>query len=393
MASVFSRYIARRLLARAGILLFGLAALMMLLDFLANGDQVIAGSDSVLLPILRYTVLRLPEIVAQLLPITAMLAGLLTFAELARHSELTAMAAAGVSKARLAAAVLPVAVLIAVVQFLIEDQAVPVAVGRLRAWGIGDYAPAGDAEGVWLRHGDDILRLHGLDPAAGRIDGVTVFQRDPDGNLVARLAAPSATYEDGGWTLHDVTRTLVGPGVVEHQDRLRWSDDLDPKLLASVLADPRETPLSELLRAIRAQGLGTQPSLSLQALAARAARRAGDDDRDDPDHRRAGAAAERARGAGVVDRVRGGGRVRLLDLRWPRPHGRRSRPAAAGPGGLDTACGVCRERGLAAAAAGTAPGSGSPAWDGSVSARVRRFEHTVVTGRGSLARRRGAPTD
>jgi lipopolysaccharide export system permease protein len=260
MASVFSRYIARRLLARAGILLFGLAALMMLLDFLANGDQVIAGSDSVLLPILRYTVLRLPEIVAQLLPITAMLAGLLTFAELARHSELTAMAAAGVSKARLAVAVLPVAVLIAVVQFLIEDQAVPVAVGRLRAWGIGDYAPAGDAEGVWLRHGDDILRLHGLDPAAGRIDGVTVFQRDPDGNLVARLAAPSATYEDGGWTLHDVTRSLVGPGVVEHQDRLRWSDDLDPKLLASVLADPRETPLSELLRAIRAQGLGTQPS-------------------------------------------------------------------------------------------------------------------------------------
>jgi lipopolysaccharide export system permease protein len=256
VASVLSRYIARRLLARAALLLCGLAALMMILDFLANGDQVIAGSDRVLLPVLRYTVLRLPEIVAQLLPITAMLAGLLTFAELARHSELTAMAAAGVSKARLAAAVLPVALLIAVVQFLIEDQAVPVAVGRLRAWGIGDYAPAGDA---WLRHGDDILRLRTLDPAAGRIDGVTVFQRDPEGNLVARLTAPSATYEDGGWTLHDVTRSLVGPGTVEHQDRLRWSDDLDPKLLASVLADPRETPLSQLLRAIRAPGLGTRP--------------------------------------------------------------------------------------------------------------------------------------
>ena len=39
-------------------------------------------------------------------------------------------------------AVLPVALLIALVQFLIEDQAVPAAVGELRAWGIGDYAPA-----------------------------------------------------------------------------------------------------------------------------------------------------------------------------------------------------------------------------------------------------------
>jgi lipopolysaccharide export system permease protein len=258
VASVLSRYITRRLLARAAILLTGLAALMMILDFLANGDQVIAGSESVPLPILRYTVLRLPEIVAQLLPITAMLAGLLTFADLTRHSELTAMAAAGVSKARLAAAVLPVALLIAATQFLVEDQAVPVAVARLRAWGIGDYAPAAGA--AWLRYGDDILRIQALDPAAGRLDGVTVFRRDPEGHLVARLSAPSATYEDGGWTLHDVTRSEVRPGVVEHQDRLRMADDLDPKLLASVLADPRETPLSELLRAIRAKGLGTQPS-------------------------------------------------------------------------------------------------------------------------------------
>ena len=79
-----------------------------------------------------------------------MLAALLTFAELTRHSELTAIAAAGVSKPRLAAAVLPVALLIAAVQFLIEDQAVPRAVAELRAWGIGDYDAPGDAGGRLL---------------------------------------------------------------------------------------------------------------------------------------------------------------------------------------------------------------------------------------------------
>jgi lipopolysaccharide export system permease protein len=261
MLSVLSRYIARRLLARVVVLLLGLAALMMILDFLANGDQVIARSESVLLPILRYTVLRLPEILALLLPITAMLAAVLTFAELVRHSELTAMAAAGISKARLALAVLPVALLIGVVQFLIEDQAVPSAVARLRAWGIGDYAPADNAEaGVWLRQGDDILRIRAPAPGARRLDGVTIFQRDPEGNLVAELEAPSATYEDGAWTLHDVTRSQIGPGVVEHEARLRWSEGLSPALLAAVLADPRETPLRQLVRVIRAHGLGTQPS-------------------------------------------------------------------------------------------------------------------------------------
>src|SRR5918995_70801 len=119
MLSILSRYIARMLLARTLILLGGLTALMVILAFLADGDQVIAASDSVWLPILR-----MPEILAQMLPITAVLAGILTFAELVRHSELTAIYAAGLSKPRLVAAMLPVALLIALAQFLIEDQAV-----------------------------------------------------------------------------------------------------------------------------------------------------------------------------------------------------------------------------------------------------------------------------
>jgi lipopolysaccharide export system permease protein len=261
MISILSRYIARMLLARTLILLAGLAALMVILAFLADGDQVIAASDSVWRPILRYTVLRLPEILAQMLPITAMLAGLLTFAELIRHSELTAMYAAGLSKPRLAAAMLPVALLIALVQFVIEDQAVPAAVGALRAWGIGDYGSAGDEPAVsWLRHRDDIVRIRKFDAAARKLEGITIFRRDPEGNLIAEIEAAGANYEDGAWRLRAVTRSWVGSGAVEHEDRLSWAGDLDPSLLAAVIAHPRETPLRQLLQVNRAPGLGTQPS-------------------------------------------------------------------------------------------------------------------------------------
>ncbi|HSA82780.1 MAG TPA: LptF/LptG family permease [Geminicoccaceae bacterium] len=261
MLSIFSRYIARMLLARTLILLAGLAALMVVLAFLADGDQVLAASDGVWLPMLRYTVLRLPEILAQMLPITAVLAGLLTFAELVRHSELTAMHAAGVSKPRLAAAVLPVALLIALVQFVIEDQAVPAAIGALRAWGIGDYGSAGDAPAVsWLRHRDDIVRIQRLDAASGELGGVTIFRRDPEGNLIAEIEAASASYEGGAWQLRDVTRSWVGTGAVDHEARLSWAGDLEPALLAAVIAHPRETPLRQLMQVNQAPGLGTQPS-------------------------------------------------------------------------------------------------------------------------------------
>jgi lipopolysaccharide export system permease protein len=260
MISVLSRYVARMLLARALILLAGLAALMVILAFLADGDQVLAASDDVVMPILRYTVLRLPEILAQLMPITAVLATLLTFAELVRHSELTAIYGAGVSKPRLAVAVLPVAALIALAQFLIEDQAVPRAVGALRAWGIGDYGSSDDAPTTaWLRQGDDIVRIQRFDVAADELHGVTIFRRDRQGNLIAEIEAAGARVENGAWVLRDVTRSAVASGVVEHQESLDWANDLDPTLLAAVIAPPRETPLRQLLRVIRTPGLGTQP--------------------------------------------------------------------------------------------------------------------------------------
>jgi lipopolysaccharide export system permease protein len=194
MVSVLSRYVGRMLLARALILLAGLAALMMILEFLADGDKVIEAGGGVVLPVLRFTALRLPEILAELLPVTAMLAALLTFADLARHSELVAIHAAGISKPRLIVAVLPVALLIALLQLAIADQAVPRAVAELRAWGIGDYEADPDAPTFsWLRHGNDILRVGAFDANAGEIQDVILFERDAEGNLIAASTAPRAT--------------------------------------------------------------------------------------------------------------------------------------------------------------------------------------------------------
>ena len=198
--SVLSRYLARMLLARTAILLAGLAALMVILAFLADGDQVIAASEGVVLAILRYTLLRLPEIMAQLIPITAVLASLLTLAELVRHSELTAMHAAGLSKPRLVAAVLPVALLIALAQFLIEDQAAPRAIGALRAWGIGDYGGSGEKY---------ILVLAGEDPKALQ---AAAFAVEKDIRTIPGIGQVASTA------------SLIRPEVVVRPDFTRAAD-------------------------------------------------------------------------------------------------------------------------------------------------------------------------
>lgn len=122
---------------------------------------------------------------------------------------------------------------------------------------IGDYDSSDDQGMVaWLRHGDDIVRIRRFDAGPGRLDGVTIFQRDEEDNLIVEIKATTAIHHNGGWTLQDVPRSWVGSGIVEHQDQLSWSDDLEPALLVH----PRNTPWTQLFRILHATGLGTRPA-------------------------------------------------------------------------------------------------------------------------------------
>jgi lipopolysaccharide export system permease protein len=260
MNSTIARYVARLLLGRFVVVLLGLAALMLLLQFLADSDQVIAASDDAVSALALYMVLHLPDILADLIPVAALLAGLVCFAELARHSELTAIYAGGLSKARLAVAILPVVVLIGGFQFLIEDQARPAALAQLRAWGVGDYDPAKSQAATWLRRGQEILRIQTIDPRLGELRGVTIFQRDEDGNLIAKIEAAHAVSEDGSWVLFDATRGEVGSASVQTALRMPWSGDLAPGDLEVLAISPPEMPLFDLLRVVRHPELGSQPA-------------------------------------------------------------------------------------------------------------------------------------
>ena len=260
MISIIARYVARLVLGRFAVLLLGLATLMMLLEFLADSDQVIASSDHAVRALAFYMVLRLPAILAELIPVAALLAGLVSFTELARHSELTAIYAGGMSKIRLAGAVLPVALLIGGFQFLVEDQAQPVASRQLRAWGVGDYNPDGDAANeTWLRHGDEILRIGTIDPGRAELRDLTIFRRDADGNLTAKIQAARAVAEGDRWMLFDVARSEVASASVDTAARMPWASDLDAADLDTLIARPSEMPLLDLLRVLQRPELGSEP--------------------------------------------------------------------------------------------------------------------------------------
>ena len=262
MSWVLGRYIAMLALSRLLLVLFGLASVMIFLDFLADGDEVIRDGDGTLLPMLKYAGLRLPSILSQVFPVSAFLAGLLCFSGLARHGELAALQAAGVSKLALALAALPAALIVATLQFAVEDVAVPASLKELRDWGVGSFDKRDkDAPpAIWVRKGQDILRYRAIDGDDAVLTDLTIFRRDAAGNLVERIEAAKADYQDGVWILADARRT--GPDSTEQEDigRYEWHGGLQPEMLDSITAHPRETPVASLLRVRGEVGIGNQPS-------------------------------------------------------------------------------------------------------------------------------------
>ncbi len=258
---VIDRYFTRLFAARFLLLLFGIVALMSLLDFLAQGDDVVRdGTTAPVATILRYLALRLPEIVSRAIPFAVLLATLVTLSGMQRQSELTALKSFGISQLRIMMALAPIAVLIAIPQFWIDSALVPSSVSALRTWGVGDYKPVAaedDAGLTWARQGHDVVSFR----AAGRggLSDVTIFRRDETGRLREQIEAARARPGAGGWRLENARVTRPGATAPELHESLDWAAGPDRSLLRSLSAYPREMSFSELARYAYEQNVGSSP--------------------------------------------------------------------------------------------------------------------------------------
>lgn len=262
MTSIIGRYLSRLFLARLVLIVFGLAAMAVLLDLLANSDDLIKPGSDIAEVLLRYAMLRLPGIVSQITPISVLVAALITYVTLARHSELTAILASGISPFRQIRALLPAVLLVAVGQFLIEDQAVPPANGALRDWGVGDYGDFANTDKdnmIWFRQAGNYVRVRKASAAEQVIRDITIFHRNDAGRLVERVEAESATYKDGAWNLENVTRTGSEGATVSKLDQLSWPEAIEIPVLDRLTLHPKELSWIELLNMVDELGYGNQP--------------------------------------------------------------------------------------------------------------------------------------
>jgi lipopolysaccharide export system permease protein len=256
--------VTRMVLARFFLIVLGITIFVVTLDVVTFARDILALKNNEMSAVLTYFVLKLPVTMTRFIPISSLLAILLTFTELSYRNELSAIWNAGVSHLQLIIALLPLGLFLGGVNFLINDQAIPRVTPTLHEWGIGDYGKKrltlSKNDPLWMRAGNDIVRAAKANSLATSLTDVTIFRRDPNGLLREQIHAARADFFRGRWEL---SRAIVyyRSNLPPHRvDRLIYSGDMRPAAAGARTGDPEEMSSADLSYFINNAGFGIRPA-------------------------------------------------------------------------------------------------------------------------------------
>lgn len=192
-------------LQRWAMVLFLGTFLIMLGDFIAQvGLYLDALFSSRWWIFLVYEAVSLPAFVVTWLPLSTVVAAMLTAAPLINQGTLTALGAAGVAPSRVFRVFVLLGIATGIVSFVITDQFAPRLVPlvdrlELAMEGKGDLRTDRDRAAGW-RSGACLWSAENGRPAAALFGKVAAFRADDSRRM---LSARLLTWQDGGWMLRD----------------------------------------------------------------------------------------------------------------------------------------------------------------------------------------------
>jgi lipopolysaccharide export system permease protein len=255
--------ITRMILTRFLGILFGITIFVLTLELVSYSKEILAldkGHTSIML---KYILMRSPATLSTFLPMSMLLAILLSLTELSYRNEIAAIWGSGVSPVRLIVMLLPLAFVSGGVNFLLNDQAIPAAAPQLREWGVADYGEKklklGERDPIWMRSGTDILRAAASNPDATELDDVIIFRRDANGILREQIVAKQAKLEGDRWNLRNVIVYYRENLTPNRLDSLVYSGVMKPAAAGARSGDPEEMTFNDLNYFIENSGFGIRP--------------------------------------------------------------------------------------------------------------------------------------
>ena len=248
--TILDRYFAKTVLLHTLMVMAVLLALMTLVTFIGQQNDIGQGSYDVAGAFL-VTLLQLPQQAYQVLPIGALIGAIIGLGGLARDSELTVVRAAGVSVARIAVSAGLAGLVIAAMLWVIGEYFAPPADQYARQYKIFSRYSQLEFTGsrsAWIREGPYYINVR-RQAAENLFGGVYVYELDAERRLVLVGRAETATQEESGrWVLTDYQESRLGQDRVEARTlpRLVTESSFNADFLGMAVTQPGAMPLRDL---------------------------------------------------------------------------------------------------------------------------------------------------
>ena len=186
-------------------------ALYLIVDFFEKIRMFLSNHASVI-QMATYFLFSIPMIVSLILPAAVLLATLITYSNLSKYNEITAMKANGISLYRMSSPVLIFAAVIAVSLFYFSELITPAALQKTENIVIVEVQKQ-KALGffkqneIWYHSDNAIYNFKMFDVTANILRGVTINYINPDFTLKMRIDAERAEWKDGHWIFYNLLLT------------------------------------------------------------------------------------------------------------------------------------------------------------------------------------------
>jgi lipopolysaccharide export system permease protein len=248
--TILDRYFAKTVLLHTLMVLAVLLALMTLVTFISQQDDIGQGSYGVSGAFL-VTLLQLPQQAYQMLPIAALIGAIIGLGGLARDSELTVVRAAGVSVARIAVSAGLAGLAVAALLWVIGEYFAPPADQYARQYKIFSRYSQLEFTGsrsAWVRQGPYYINVR-RQAAENLYGGVYVYELDAERRLVMVGRAETAAQDaDGRWVLTNYSETRLGEDATRARvvPRLVTDQRFNADFLGMAVTQPSSMPLTDL---------------------------------------------------------------------------------------------------------------------------------------------------
>ena len=259
--------VSRMIIMRFFAILVGLSLFVLTLEIVTYVNEILALGNGAGI-IFTYISVRAPATLATFLPMSLLLAMLLTITELSYRNEITAIWAIGISPLQFIGMLTPLILLTGAFHFVLVDRLIPASAPQLRAWGIADYGEKklkiGERDPLWLRSGNDIVRAATATADSRRLADVVIFRRDAQGKLTEQIFAGSASLTVKGWSLQNTTTYYADNRPPEQSTNKFYQGTARPAEAGYRSGDPEEMTLGELAYFIDNEGFGIRPTYVYQ---------------------------------------------------------------------------------------------------------------------------------